>query len=87
MHGQQNDKYTEMHGQQNDKYTEMHGQQNVKTKLEIEAYEETMRYSLDISERMQYDGTILCSEGILCLSLLICSAIIAFQNDIKVFYY
>ena len=28
MHGQQNDKYTEMHGQQNDKYTEMHGQQN-----------------------------------------------------------
>jgi len=24
MHGQQNDKYTEMHGQQNDKYTEMH---------------------------------------------------------------
>jgi hypothetical protein len=30
MHGQQNDKYTEMHGQQNDKYTEMHGQQNVK---------------------------------------------------------
>ena len=34
MHGQQNDKYTEMHGQQNDKYTEMHGQQNDKyTKL------------------------------------------------------
>jgi len=32
MHGQQNDKYTEMHGQQNDKYTEMHGQQNVKNK-------------------------------------------------------
>ena len=32
MHGQQNDKYTEMHGQQNDKYTEMHGQQNVKKK-------------------------------------------------------
>ena len=30
MHGQQNDKYTEMHGQQNDKYTEMQGQQNVK---------------------------------------------------------
>ena len=30
MHGQQNDKYTEMHGRQNDKYTEMHGQQNVK---------------------------------------------------------
>ena len=30
MHGQQNDKYTEMHGQKNDKYTEMHGQQNVK---------------------------------------------------------
>ena len=30
MHGQQNDKYTEMHGQQNDKYTEMHGQQNIK---------------------------------------------------------
>ena len=30
MHGQQNDKYTEMHGQQNDKYTEMHGQQNDK---------------------------------------------------------
>jgi hypothetical protein len=30
MHGQQNDKYTEMHGQQNDKCTEMHGQQNVK---------------------------------------------------------
>ena len=30
MHGQQNDKYTEMHGQQNDKYTEMHGQSNVK---------------------------------------------------------
>jgi hypothetical protein len=30
MHGQQNDKYTEMHGQQNDKYTEMHGQQNAK---------------------------------------------------------
>ena len=29
MHGQQNDKYTEMHGQQNDKYTEMHGQQNI----------------------------------------------------------
>ena len=32
MHGQQNDKYTEMHGQQNDKYTEMHGQQNLKKK-------------------------------------------------------
>ena len=31
MHGQQNDKYTEMQGQQNDKYTEMHGQQNVRT--------------------------------------------------------
>jgi hypothetical protein len=30
MHGQQNDKYTEMHGQQNDKYTDMHGQQNDK---------------------------------------------------------
>jgi hypothetical protein len=30
MHGQQNDKYTEMHGKQNDKYTEMHGQQNIK---------------------------------------------------------
>ena len=30
MHGQQNDKYTEMHGQQNDKYSEMHGQQNIK---------------------------------------------------------
>jgi len=30
MHGQQNDKYTEMHGQQNDKYTQMHGQQNFK---------------------------------------------------------
>jgi hypothetical protein len=30
MHGQQNDKYTEMHDQQNDKYTEMHGQQNIK---------------------------------------------------------
>ena len=30
MHGQQNDKYTEMHGQQNDKYPEMHGQQNIK---------------------------------------------------------
>ena len=30
MHGQQNDKYTEMHGQQNHKYTEMHGQQNDK---------------------------------------------------------
>ena len=30
MHGQQNDKYTEMQGQQNDKYTEMHGQQNDK---------------------------------------------------------
>jgi hypothetical protein len=33
MHGQQNDKYTEMHGQQNDKYTEMHGQQNAKTQV------------------------------------------------------
>jgi hypothetical protein len=33
MHGQQNDKYTEMHGQQNDIYTEMHGQQNVKKNL------------------------------------------------------
>ena len=30
MHGQQNDKYTEMHGQQNGKYNEMHGQQNDK---------------------------------------------------------
>ena len=30
IHGQKNDKYTEMHSQQNDKYTEMHGQQNVK---------------------------------------------------------
>jgi len=30
MHGQQNNKYTEMHGQQNDKYAEMHGQQNNK---------------------------------------------------------
>jgi len=30
MHGQRNDKYTEMHGQRNDKYTEMHGQQNNK---------------------------------------------------------
>jgi hypothetical protein len=35
MHGQQNDKYTEMHGQQNDKYTEMHGQQNVKKNIYI----------------------------------------------------
>ena len=35
MHGQQNDKYTEMHGQQNDKYTEMHGQQNVKKKVDF----------------------------------------------------
>ena len=35
MHGQQNDKYTEMHGQQNDKYTEMHGQQNVKIKTPV----------------------------------------------------
>jgi hypothetical protein len=35
MHGQQNDKYTEMHGQQNDKYNEMHGQQNVKIMLQI----------------------------------------------------
>ena len=34
MHGQQNDKYTEMQGQQNDKYTEMHGQQNVKKMYE-----------------------------------------------------
>ena len=33
MHGQQNDKYTEMHGQQNDKYTEMHGQQNLRIKI------------------------------------------------------
>ena len=33
MHGQQNVKYTEMHGQQNDKYTEMHGQQNVKNAI------------------------------------------------------
>ena len=33
MQGQQNDKYTEMHGQQNDKYTEMHGQQNIKKKI------------------------------------------------------
>ena len=33
MHGQQNDKYTEMHGHQNDKYTEMHGQQNLKKML------------------------------------------------------
>jgi hypothetical protein len=31
MHGQQNDKYTEMHRQQNDNYTEMHGQQNIKS--------------------------------------------------------
>jgi ribosomal protein S4 len=30
INGQQNDKYNEMHGQQNDKYTEMHGQQNIK---------------------------------------------------------
>ena len=30
MHGQQNDKYTEMQGQKNDKYTEIHGQQNFK---------------------------------------------------------
>jgi hypothetical protein len=30
MNGQQNDKYTDMHGQQNDRYTEMHGQQNDK---------------------------------------------------------
>ena len=36
MHCQQNDKYTEMHGQQNDKYTEMHGQQNVKMKFLID---------------------------------------------------
>ena len=35
MHGQQNDRYTEMHGQQNDKYTEMHGQQNVKKILYV----------------------------------------------------
>ena len=35
MHGQQNDKYTEMQGQQNDKYTEMHGQQNLKKIYEI----------------------------------------------------
>jgi len=33
MHGQQNNKYNEMHGQRNNKYTEMHGQQNVKKKL------------------------------------------------------
>jgi len=33
MHGQQNDKYTEMHGQQNDKYTVMHCQQNDKYTL------------------------------------------------------
>ena len=32
MHGQKNDKYTEMHCQQNYKYTEMHGQQNPETK-------------------------------------------------------
>jgi hypothetical protein len=36
MHGQQNDKYTEMHGQQNDKYTEMHGKQNKKYSVLIE---------------------------------------------------
>ena len=35
MHGQQNDKYTEMHGQQNDKYTEMHGQQTSKGAIMI----------------------------------------------------
>jgi hypothetical protein len=35
MHGQQNDKYTEMHGQQNDKCTEMHGQQNIKKKSKV----------------------------------------------------
>ena len=46
MHGQQNDKYTEMHGQQNDKYTEkhdlqndeyteMHGQQNIKIRCHL----------------------------------------------------
>ena len=32
MHGEQNDKYTEMHGEQNDKYTEMHGEQNIEIK-------------------------------------------------------
>jgi len=35
MHGQQNDKYTEMHGQQNDKYTEMHGQQNFESSIAV----------------------------------------------------
>ena len=38
MHGQQNDKYTEMHGQQNDKYTEMHGQQNINKKSKSEFF-------------------------------------------------
>jgi len=44
MHGQQNDKYTEMHGQQNDKYTEMHGQQNVKKKTSYLGFPQIYAY-------------------------------------------
>ena len=53
MHGQQNDKYTEMHGQQNDKYTEMHGQQNVKGNL------------LYLIRRQQYNSTLSMTHNVL----------------------
>ena len=47
MHGQQNEKYTEMHGQQNDKYSEMHGQQNDKN-TEMHGQQKVKKKCVDV---------------------------------------
>jgi hypothetical protein len=52
MHGQQNDKYTEMHGQQNDKYTEMHGQQNIKNSPRNSWLDEECQIMLEDKKRV-----------------------------------
>ena len=57
MHGQQNDKYTDMHGQQNDKYTEMHGQQNVKIQPSVSALYVGHH---QVVQRTYFKTTILC---------------------------
>ena len=63
MHGQQNDKYTEMHGQQNDKYTEMHGQQNVKKKFVL-FHAGTKSTAADLSIRSKENVSCMIQEGI-----------------------
>ena len=52
MHGQQNDRYTEMHGQQNDRYTEMHGQQNAKIFNTFYALHNLLRCTIRSEQRM-----------------------------------